>query len=606
MMQDLREKTKWIMIVVAVAFVALMVFEWGMDISGGSAGAETGAVGQVDGRSVTYQAYMEVYQNLYQRAQQQEGGQLSQEQIRQIEDMAWEQVVNQALLQRELERRGIRVSNAEILQAARFMPHPELAQNELFQTNGQFDLSKYQQFLSSPAANDELLQQLELYYREVLPQAKLMRQVTAGLYVTDAEMWQSYRDRNETTTVNYVTLDVARLVPGEVTITDAEIRSYYNANRETFRRPATARLTVGHLPKGATAADTTASLERAREVRAEIIGGADFTEIARRESADPGSAAQGGDLGRFGRGQMVPAFEQVAFSVPVGEVSEPVQTPFGFHLIQVQERSEGEVQARHILIPVQRSEEAEDQLYARADSLEQVAERAGVERAARVVGGQVIEGVVASTADHFVPEVGSVLEAVEWARDEMREGTAAGATSPLFETPEAFYVARMEAFSPAGEIPLAEATPQIRRQLTLEKKREQARVIGQQMVAEVRGGKPLQQAASERGLQVQSTGPFTRAGLNPALGQANAAVGSAFGVPIGQVSDVVGTTAGLFIIAPTERTEADRAAFEAQKDQQRGMETMRAQQEHIARWIQSLRNQAEIVDRRAEILQRRI
>jgi peptidyl-prolyl cis-trans isomerase D len=241
MMRELRDKTKWVMLVVVLAFVGLMVFEWGMDISGRSAGAEMGALGEVDGRPVQYQAYMEAYQALYERAQQQSGTTLSREEIRQLEDMAFEQVVGQMLMQREMERRGIRVTNAEIAQAARWMPHPELAQNELFMTDGQFDLGKYQQFLTGPQANDELLLQLERYYRDVLPQAKLMRQVTAGLYLSDSELWQAYRDRNERVSADYVSLDLARLIPGDVEVTEREIRDHYNRNRDEFRRPTSAR-----------------------------------------------------------------------------------------------------------------------------------------------------------------------------------------------------------------------------------------------------------------------------------------------------------------------------------------------------------------------------
>src|SRR5690606_16808107 len=143
------------------------------------------------------------------------GGQLTREQIRQIEDAAFEQVVNEILLAQEIRRRGLDASDSEVIQAAQWMPHPELMQNELFQTNGQFDISKYQQFLSGPTANEDLLLQLESYYRTAIPRSKLMRQVTAGLYPSDAELWQMWRDQNETATVDYVLLNVATLVPGD-------------------------------------------------------------------------------------------------------------------------------------------------------------------------------------------------------------------------------------------------------------------------------------------------------------------------------------------------------------------------------------------------------
>lgn len=601
MMRNLRQKTKWVMLVVAIAFVGLMVFEWGMDISGSTVAEQTGELGRVNGQPVPYEAYTAAYQQLYEQARASLGGaQFTREQIREIENRAFEEVVNDILLTQELRRRGIRVSDREVIQAAQWMPHPDLMQNELFQTNGEFDINKYQQFLTSPAANEQLLMDLERYYRSTIPRSKLIRQVTAGLYVGDAELWQMWRDQNETATVDFVQLNVSVLVPGEVQVTDREIRAHYDANRAQFVRPVTARVTLAHIPK-ASAADTVAAYNRAEAIRTELLAGADFAEVAQRESQDRGSAALGGDLGTFGRGQMVEEFEEAAFSLPVGQISEPIETDFGFHLIQVQERTGDEVQARHILITFEPSEEAMDLLFTRADSLEALAERAGIERAARAVNTPVRQGVVISTAQSFVPEIGSVTEALEWIVSEQAASDPL-TISPVFETTEAFYIVGVEAFTPSGTIPLAEATPEVRRQIIVEKKNAEARRIGQQMVAEVRGGKPLEQAASERGLTVESAGAFTRAGFNPAFGQANAATGAAFGVPIGQVSDVVGTAGGLFIVRPTERTEASRADFEASKEQLRQLALYQIQQESLARWMDGLRRDAAIVDRRNTVI----
>jgi peptidyl-prolyl cis-trans isomerase D len=602
MMQDLREKTKIIMIVVALAFVGLMVFEWGMDISGTSVGQQTGELGRVNNEPIQYNAYLATYQDMYQRAQQ-GGRQLSREEIRELEDAAFDQVVNEILMRQELRRRGIRVTDEEIRTAALWNPHPDLVDNELFQTEGRFDITKYQAFLSGPAANEELLLQLEQYYREMIPRSKLMRQVSAGAWISDAELWRLFRDRSETATVEYVLLPITQLVPGDVEVSEREVRTHYEANRENFRRTATGRFTVAYIPKAPAPADSAAALQHARAVRAEIAGGADFAEVAARESADQGSAARGGELGTFGRGQMVPSFEEAAFSLPIGQVSEPVASPFGYHLIQVSERQENAVTARHILIPVEASEDAQDALFTRADSLEAMARRGGVQRAARAAGAQTRTGVVVSESDAYVPGVGSLLEAVEWAGEEAGAQDAEN-VSPLFETEESFYVVETESFTPGGQLTLQQATPEIRRILIQEKKREQARQIGQQMVAEVRGGKPLEQAARERGLAVEPTGPFTRVAFNPVFGQANAAIGAAFGTPIGQVSDVAQTTAGLFIVRPTARTEADRAEFDAQREQLRQGVLFQRQQQHMGRFMEELRRQAEINDRRGEVLRR--
>lgn len=609
MLRSMRGKAgKAMMVLLAVAFAGWIVFELGMDITGQSPGAGVNELGSVNGQAIPYAAYQAAYQELYQNAQQQLGGQLSREQQRALEEEAWNRVVTDALLAQEMQRRGIRATDAEIRQAARTTPHPSLMQQEIFQTDGRFDLAKYQQFLDGPMADNALLLQLESYYRDAVPKGKLFRQVTAGSYVSEAELWRAWRDQNETATVEFVRLAEDRLVPGAVTVSDDQVRQRYRARRDKLKQPATARVTLALLPKGVDAADTAAAVAKARQLRAEIAGGADFAAVAARESGDPGSREAGGDLGTFGRGQMVPEFERAAFSLPVGQLSEPVVSPFGVHLIQVQERTGEQVKARHILVPLQKADEALDRLGARADSLERLAETAGVEQAARRFGLEVRRGVTISDASPFVPGIGSALEAVEWAQEERtrQDGEPAANTSPVFETEQAYYIVRLEQFTPAGVPSLEAAAPGIRAELIREAKRGKAREIGQQMVAQVRGGSPLADVARARGLEVQTAGPFTRVNPNPALGQANAVVGAAFGTPVNGVSDVVEAPAGLFIVRPIARTEADRAAWVAQKEQQRSTALQGVERAQLQRWIEELRRQARIEDRRNEVLRRQV
>jgi peptidyl-prolyl cis-trans isomerase D len=607
MMQLIRSKAgKIVSIGIVGAFLGWMIFEIGMGVTG-AGGGRPGELGSVNGTPITLEAYQAKVQQLEEQLRQQGQARLTAEQRKQLEDRAWDELVNEVLVQQEMARRGIGVSDDEIRFAALNIPAPQIAQQEIFLTNGQFDINKYRQFLRSQAS-DQVLADLEQYYRQVIPQSKLQQQIAAGAWVTDAELWRYWQDQNERVTAEYVALDLSnpRIAPGTVQVSDAEIRRRYEEKKDEFKRPESARFTVAFLPTAVTEADRQATLARLRRLRQEILAGADFAEVARRESQDPGSAAQGGDLGTVTRGQMVAPFDSAVWALPVGQVSEPVQTQFGWHLLQVTGRTDSaSATVRHILLPEQKSEEELARLDARADSLETLAESQGIERAARAVGATLRQGVTVSESLPYIPGVGPALEALQWAAATSRDEAAGPRpVSELFDGEQAVYLVRMESYTPAGALTLAQATPQIREQLILEKKRAAARQAGQQIVAEVRRGATLQQAAARRGLTVGTVGPFSRNEPNTVFGQASAATGAAFGTPVGRVSDVVETPAGLFIVRPTAHTPADRRAFEAEKEQLRSIVTMRVQQEQLARWMDSVRERSKIKDNRDRVFGR--
>ena len=412
MMRQMRDNVKWIMALTAVTFVGLMVFGWGMDITGRS-GAQTtgGELGRVNGEPITYQEWNTAYQNLYQQQQQASSAPLTRAMTKQIEQAAWDQLVMQKLVGQELRARGIGVTDVEISEAAKYQPPPEFMDNPAFQTNGQFDFDKYHQIMASPQVDEQLLRQLEAYYRDLIPRSKLFSQATAGALLPDGELWRMYRDSRETAKVRYIFFDPAIMVAdGRVSVEPREIERYYREHKDEFERPARAKVRFVMINRAPNAADTAAARAKVNEIRARLVKGGDFAEIAKAESADSGSAVAGGSLGKIRKEQTTPAFDAAAFSLPVGQLSEPVQTPFGYHLIQVQSRTGEEAEVRHILVPISLSEERETALLERADSLDEVGVTYGLEEAAKRLGLQV------RTADlepgfAFLPGVGQAEEA---------------------------------------------------------------------------------------------------------------------------------------------------------------------------------------------------
>lgn len=605
MMQFIRSKGgKIATIIIVGGFLAWMVYGIGMEVSG-SGGRRPGELGSVNGTPISLQAWQARVQQLQDQYRAQGGGRLTAEDEKQIEDQAWNDLVTQVLMEQEMNRRGIRVTDDEIRFAAMNLPAPQIMQEEVFQSNGQFDLAKYRQYLASPQAPDELLRQLEQYYRAQIPELKLREQVGAAVYVSDAQLWRLFRDRNETAMVEYVPLDLSKLAPQSVQVSDDEIRAYYKDHEDEFKRPRTARFTVASLRTAPDENDRAAVLAHAQQLRAQLAAGGDFAAVAKTESADTGSARQGGNLGTVRHGQMVAPFDSAVWSLPVNEISQPVLTQFGYHLIKVTARGGDTAVVSHILLPLKKDDRVLDAIDAKADTLGKLAESQGIERAARSVGAQLRQGVSVTDNLAYIPGVGPAQEALRWASGEARDlDPGEHPVSDVLEGEQALYVVRLDSYLTAGKMSLQEATPQIRETLILQKKRERARAEGEKIVAEVRRGKSLQQAAAEHGLTVQTAGPFTRFDGNPALGSGTAAVGAAFGTPIGQVSDVVEAPGGLFIIRPTARTAADAARFNQDKERLRQGVAGELRQRALTRWMDSVRKNAKIVDNRDEVLGR--
>jgi parvulin-like peptidyl-prolyl isomerase len=138
---------------------------------------------------------------------------------------------------------------------------------------------------------------------------------------------------------------LAKRVTDEAQFTELDLRSYYNSNKGEFEDAQGSHILIrfkgSSVPLKPNQKDLTdeEALAKAQDLRKKILAGADFATLAKAESDDTSSGTKGGDLGTFKHGQMVPAFDQAAFSLPVGELSEPVKTQFGYHIIKITSRN---------------------------------------------------------------------------------------------------------------------------------------------------------------------------------------------------------------------------------------------------------------------------
>jgi peptidyl-prolyl cis-trans isomerase D len=516
---------------------------------------------------------------------------------RQIENAAWDQIVTGRLLQQELDRRGIRVSDDEIREAARIAPPPELQSAPAFQTDGQFDITKYHQFLAQPQ-DPAFLLQLEAYYRDVIPRSKLFFQTAAGLTVSDGQLWRMYRDANETVTVEYIAFDPTALIPAnQVAVSAEDIRQYHSANRDDFIRPAQVTVRYVSIDRTPPPEDTVIARERVSELRQAAAAGEPFEEVAQRAAGDaPNQQRLYGEEFTAVRGQSTPALERAVFSTPAGQVTEPVLTQAGFHVVKVESISGDTARVRQFVVPIELSRAAEDRILDLADELEDAAETAGLEQAAQRVDLPLNTAEV-SPALPILPRVGAIDEGLDWALE-----AEIGSVSEVFEGPEAFYMLELVNRRDEGPLSLEEATPTIRALLMRNARIERAREVLSGDAERARAGAPLADIAAARNVRVAQAGPFTRGDGTPGLGRLNAAVGAAFALQPGQTSPLVEADGQLFLIRGVARQEASRSAWLAQRAQQHARVSQALSDTRWNQYLLALRQEAEIVDNRAAVL----
>jgi peptidyl-prolyl cis-trans isomerase D len=597
-LQTMRSSAKFVFWILAVAFIGGFLLVETSGLLGSSAVTPTTAVARVNGTDILYTDWQRRAQQLVQQEQQQSGRSLTQDEIRRIENQAFDDMVSEILLQQEYRRRGIVVSNEELRDYARYAPPRWVQTAPELQTDGQFDPAKYQRLLGSAQARQSgLLVALEQYFRTEIPKQKLFDQVTTGLFATDAELWRAWQDANDSASISVVAF---RPTPtaADANVSEGDLRKYYDAHRAQFDRPAHAVLSVLYIPRLVSAADSAAVRARIVALRAEIAGGAKFEDVAKRESADSGSAVRGGDLGKIARGQLVPAFEQAAYALKPGEMSGPVLTQFGYHLIRMDARSGDTLSLHHILLRIQASDSSSAKVDREADQLAKLAagadQPAKFDQAAKALGltpfrVTAVEGEPAQYNGKYVPSVSA------WAFNGARKGE----TSDLFDAEDGYYLARLDTLSEGGKT-FGAVKDAVRAKVASERAVERVVPAAVQLAAAAHRS-TLESAAAAAGTTVTRTGMTTRAGAVKAIGSLGEAVGAAFVLPVNTVSAPIRQSDGVFVIRVDARKPADRAAFEAAKSELRARRLQQLRQQRVQMYLDDLRKSASISDRRKEI-----
>ncbi|MFC2075628.1 peptidylprolyl isomerase [candidate division KSB1 bacterium] len=599
MLKTMRENTKIVLWVVVVAFVGLIFLDWGMDAT--RQGSQSSDVlGLVNGEEIRYRNYQMELRSAFQRyLAENETTEIDSLTQNQLEEETWESLISRILLVQEIRRQGISVSDDELRQFIINNPPEWLVSNESLQTEGQFDRSKYMRVLNDP--NYDWLP-LEDDARRALLQMKLFQRMQNSVRVTEPEVRRYFRDQNEKAKIDYLALRISDIREEEFEISDEKIEDFYQENMEDYREQDKARLRYLHFSLSPSAADSQAVLDSVNVVLQQVREDPDlFSEFAREYSQDP-SAEDGGDLGFFERGKMVKPFEDTAFKLRPGQISEPVKSRFGWHIIKVEEKKgkgeTEEVRASHILMKIEAGPGTIGRMRDSAVRFQAEARDKGFSGAVPPAGMEPME-TPPFAEQGLIPRIGFNQELTGFAF-----ANEAGQVSTLInDNRGGYYVAEVIEHLEERIPPLTEIQGRVRYDLIRQLRQEKARTLAAAIGDSLKKGYELERVGRMFDLESQSPAPFSRSEYVSGVGRGNEVVGCAFNIDPGETYGPIEVERiGHYFIKLVERTEVDSTQY-AEEYQDLRLELLNQKKtDLITEWYQKIREKAEVEDNRSIIL----
>jgi peptidyl-prolyl cis-trans isomerase D len=573
---------KWSLAIVVVAFVALYIpsFMQNESLDGAS---NYGVVATVEGRDITVGRFRRVYQQQIQAYRNAYGGNMDDRLLRQlgIDQRIVQQLIEEEAALAEAGRQGITATDAEV--RARILALPA------FQENGQFiGNDRYRQLLemqNPPIRPSEFEQEVR---RSVILE-KLRGALTDWITVADADVTAEFNRRNEKVKLAVVLVAADKLKEG-VVVSDAEVATHFESNKEKYRIPEKRKIKyalidrqaiqqrtnvsaqevqryyddnqqqyatpeqvrASHILLKTEGKDDAAVKKQADDLLAKVKGGADFAALATKFSEDEVSATKGGDLDFFGRGAMVKEFDDVAFTLKPGETSDVVKTQFGYHIIRVMEKKpastrsleESKVQIEEIL----KSERAQKE-----------AERISNELAGKLTKPADLDTVAKGRGL-------TVAETPFFARDEPIAGLgvapAIGNRAFELKSDEVSEAIRSQngfAFitvtgTEASRLPtLDEVKARVRDDVQTSKAVDAAKQKAAGLAAQLKSASDFTAAAKAAGFEAKTTDLVVRGAALPDVGVSPAVEAVAFSLAQGGVSDPIVTDSGAVIVKVVEK-----------------------------------------------------
>ena len=687
MMAKMRSLAPAFIISVGVLFVLFMVLSDSnvMEVFG----VRTNVLGSVNGVKITYQEFMKTMDTERENQKQQTGKDIPDSQTDQFRDQVWDAMVSKILIDQQINKFGISVSDQEIKDILLSNNPPAFLKRQFIDSTGKFNRQMYLSAIYNPK-NSQALIQAEDYLRQNQLNQKLQSMLLASVTVSPEEVKREFVDQNTKINSQYVLVGLNEYPESSIKVTDNELRNYYNNHLDDYQVLAKRKIDYVLFPLTPSSDDTvnvkrdlesvmdqlkndTASfkslaqsysskpfakdtlnitqisaaadsvlmngkagsvvgpvlskegyviyrlvskvrskntyvrashilinqfgsdeknLQEATKLYEELRKGADFAKLAEKYSRDPGSAVKGGDLGWFGKGQMVPAFEQACFTGRVGVVQKPVKTNFGYHIIKVTGRTSDEFVVERIIEPILTSATTKDLRLNNAKDFSYIANKDGFEKEAKLMNYKVISTPAFTKSYNYVPTLGVDKNLVDFSFNNDQNSI-----SDAIKTSKGYVVAKITSVMPETVEPFDKVKASIKPKIVKEKQYEKAEKQASLIKSKI--GEDLSKAVSiDPKAIVNQTGQFKPDQIVPTVGRDFNFIANSLRTPVGKVTGPVKGQKGYYLIKVLSRTPFDSSAFDVQRNKIMANIINQKKNSFFSEWMAKLKKNADIVDHR--------
>ena len=568
-----------------------------LDILAGNVDPRT-TIAQINGEDISPDYFNQLVSQQLEQARS-NGQKLNDFQIRRARDTAWDNMLQDVLVSQEVKRLNISASDEEVMYHLENNPPPFLQQNPSFQTDGVFDWDKYRTALASPQGDEWL--PIEAFMKNTyVPNFKLQKLLDESIIITERNIKDEFIKRNVNYTISGIHITSGKVPVEESEPSDSEIREEYNKSKSDFKHDELRSVSYVSWKKEQAKNDSisvqklaTAIYERAKE-------GEEFATLANEYSVDPGNqGTKGGDLGWFGKGQMVKEFEKAAFTAKKGEIIEPVKSNFGYHIIYVRdkkvENGEEKVLASHILLKIEISSTTLSNLKRDATLFSYDAQDNGFSSAVSEHNLNIGTHKKMDEEGFSIKGLGGLRAGVRFAFN-----SKVGDVSDILENEQYFSVFTLDTIIALGFKSYEEVQAQIKS--TLKKKKVMAATLDEanKLLLTISGKDMKLDDAIDDDSELDAVKNESKQLVQgfTSIGRSNYVTGALLAAKPGEILGPLETGRGHAIIELKEISVFDSTEYEVQKESLRKTIFNQKQNQFFQAWLDDLKEDAEIVDNR--------